>query len=355
MLIPESIKIDTEKFLELSESIPVIDVRSPSEFNMGHIPGAINIPLFTDKERESVGIKYKNEGRFHAIIEGLKHAGPQISSKLEEALTLAIDGKLLVNCWRGGMRSEAMAWLFTLGDIEPKVLDGGYKSYRHFILEKLSEKRKMIVLGGMTGSSKTHILRYLRGCGQQMIDLEGLANHKGSAFGSLGQPLQPTTEQFGNLLFNEWTKTDTKIPLWFEDESRNIGSVFLPERFFLNLQNSPTIVLKMDVKTRLPRLIEEYSTYSVDALKASILKISRRLGGDNTRDAINSVESGNYAKAIEITLYYYDKAYLFGLNKKSDENTIYIETTTDDIETNALKVLDAANKINWRGAGLIEP
>ena len=110
------------------------------------------------------------------------------------------------------MRSEAMAWLFSLGDIETEVLEGGYKSYRHYILEKLSERRKMIVLGGMTGSSKTHILRYLKNYGQQVIDLEGLANHKGSAFGSLGQPPQPSTEQFANILYNEWKKINLKLP-----------------------------------------------------------------------------------------------------------------------------------------------
>ena len=111
-------KIDIVRFLELSEIIPVADVRSPSEFNSGHIPGAVNIPLFDDKEREAVGTKYKKEGRLPAILEGLKHTGPAMSSKLEQALKIAKNGKLLVHCWRGGMRSEAMAWLFSLGDIE---------------------------------------------------------------------------------------------------------------------------------------------------------------------------------------------------------------------------------------------
>lgn len=340
-------KINVVKFLELAESIPVIDVRSPSEFNTGNIPGAFNIPLFDDKEREAVGTIYKKKGRIPAILEGLKHTGPTMSSKLEQALKIAKNSKLLVHCWRGGMRSEAMAWLFSLGDIDTEVLDGGYKSYRHHILESLSEKRKMIVLGGMTGSSKTHILKYLKGCGQQVIDLEGLANHKGSAFGSLGQPPQPSTGQFANLLFDEWKQINRNLPLWVEDESRNIGLVFMPDRFYLNMQEAPAIILMMDVKTRLPRLLEEYSTYPAESLKASIFKISKRLGGDNTRDAINAVETGDFAQAIEITLYYYDKAYLFGLKKKGNKNIIYVTTDSDDIETNALKILDAAGKITW--------
>ena len=197
-------KINVSKFLELSEIIPIADVRSPSEFSFGHIPGAVNIPLFDDEEREAVGTKYKKEGRLPAILEGLKYTGPAMSSKLKQALKIAKNGKLLIHCWRGGMRSEAMAWFFSLGDIEIEVLDGGYKSYRHHILENLSEKRKIIVLGGMTGSSKTYILKYLNKMGQQVLDLEGLANHKGSAFGALGQLPQPSTEQFSNMLFNEW-------------------------------------------------------------------------------------------------------------------------------------------------------
>jgi len=340
-------KIDIVRFLELSEITPVIDVRSPSEFKTGHIPGSVNIPLFDDAERASVGTKYKKEGRIPAILTGLKITAPSMSSKLEQAIKIAKNGKLLVHCWRGGMRSEAMAWLFSLGDIEAQILEGGYKSYRNYILECLSLKNKMIVLGGMTGSSKTHILKYLKSCGEQVIDLEGLANHKGSAFGSLGQPPQPSTEHFANLLYAEWKKINYDLPFWVEDESRNIGSVFMPEKLYSNMQETPAIVLMMDLKTRLPRLLQEYSDYPEETLNASILKISKRLGGDNTRDALQAVESGDFAKAIEITLLYYDKAYLFGLKKKKSGNIIYVETDTDNVEDNALKILDASRTIRW--------
>jgi tRNA 2-selenouridine synthase len=340
-------KIDVVSFLGLAENIPVIDVRSPSEFNYGHIPGAKNIPLFDDTERVVVGTKYKKEGRTPAILAGLKKAGPGMYSKLEEALKYAEDRKLLVHCWRGGMRSEAMAWLFSLGDIETEILEGGYKAYRNHILNSLAEKRKMIVLGGMTGSSKTHILRYIKESGRQVIDLEELANHKGSAFGALGQLPQPTTEHFANLLFDEWKKLNSNFPFWVEDESRNIGSVFMPDEFYSNMQDTPAIILIMDVKTRLPRLLKEYTAYPPELLKSSIMRISKRLGGDNTRDAIIAVDEGNFAKAVEITLYYYDKAYIFGLKKKNSKNIIMVNTDTDDIESNALKILDAASSIKW--------
>ena len=240
-----------------------------------------------------------------------------------------------------------MAWLFSLADLEVYVLEGGYKSYRRHILEKLSEKRKMIVLGGMTGSSKTHILRHLKSKGQQVIDLEQLANHKGSAFGALGQMPQPSTEQFANLLFNKWSELENEIPFWVEDESRNIGSVFMPEGFYQNMQETHIIELVMDAKIRLPFLMEEYSRYPPENLKEAVNKISKRLGGDNTRDALVAIENKDFARAIEIVLQYYDKAYLFGLKRRDNKNTIYVNLESDNIEENALKVLEAAGGIIW--------
>ena len=344
MVYQPKAKTDITTFLNLAGETPVIDVRSPSEFSTGHIPGAYNIPLFDDKEREAVGIKYKKEGRIRAILAGLQLTGPAMHSRLEQALKIS-EEKLLVHCWRGGMRSEAMAWLFSLGGIDTEVLEGGYKSYRHHILENLSVNRKMIILGGLTGSGKTHILGYLKDKGHQVIDLEGLANHKGSAFGSLGQLPQPSSEHFANLLFDKWSQTDPDQPVWIEDESRNIGTVFMPEGFYLNIQRNSAIILLMDIKTRLPRLTEEYSGYSSDELLTSVMKISRRLGGDRTKEAVEAVQRGDFGKAIEITLHYYDKAYLFGLGRKLKNNIYYVNTDTDDIEVNTQKILEAAGSI----------
>jgi tRNA 2-selenouridine synthase len=205
----------------------------------------------------------------------------------------------------------------------------------------------MIILGGYTGTSKTHILEHIRSSGNQVIDLEGIANHKGSAFGALGQPSQPTTEQFGNQLYVKWSHIDRNLPVWLEDESRNIGTVFLHDSFHNNMQNAPTIILLLDIEKRLPRLIQEYSIYPPEALQSSIQKISKRLGGGNTTDALKAVETGDFAKAIEITLNYYDKAYLFGIKKKKPENIIYVTSDTDDIAENAQKVMEAAKKIVW--------
>jgi tRNA 2-selenouridine synthase len=341
-------KIDIAEFLNQAETIPVADVRSPSEFKTGHIPGAFNIPLFNDEERVIVGTKYKKEGRLKAILSGVELTGPSFHHKLKDALRISKDNRILVHCWRGGMRSEAMAWLFSLGDLNTEVLEGGYKSYRHHVLSGLAEKRKVIVLGGMTGSSKTHILKHIRDHGNQVIDLEGLANHRGSAFGALGQLPQPSSEQFSNLLWEEWRKTDRDNPVWLEDESRNIGTVFMPGEFYDHLRFSPAIILMMSVERRLPRLIEEYSAYPKDQLAESVNRISKRIGGDNTREALAAIEAGDFAKAIEITLRYYDKAYLYSISKNHTGQVIYIETDTDDIKENAGKVVEASRQITLR-------
>ena len=337
-------KIDIREFLERSVDTPIADVRSPGEYNHGHIPGAINIPLFDDKEREIVGTVYTRKGRNESLLEGLKLAGSGLYEKLGMAVNISGDKKLLVHCWRGGMRSEAMAWLFSLAGIETYILDGGDKSYRGYILGKLSEKRKMIILGGMTGSGKTRILENLKRKELQTIDLEFLAKHKGSAFGSLGQPEQPTAEQFSNELYAEWRKLDETQVVWIEDESINIGTVFMPEQFFRNMQDSPAIILKMDIKTRLPRLIEEYSVFDPEMLKASIMKISRRLGGDMAREAIEAIDNNNIMKAIELSLHYYDRAYMHSIKRKTTAQIIHIETETDDVEGNAMLVMEAAKK-----------
>jgi tRNA 2-selenouridine synthase len=244
-----------------------------------------------------------------------------------------------------------MAWLFSLGGINTEVLEGGYKSYRRHILEKLSQNRKMIVLGGFTGSGKTNILKYLKHSGHTVVDLEGVANHKGSAFGWLGLPPQPSTEHFANLLFDELKMLPEDQPVWIEDESRNIGTVFMPEEFYLIMQANPAIILMMDAGVRMPQLISEYSRYPKEELIASVMKISRRLGGDKAKEAVQAISRGDFAKAIEATLAYYDKAYLFGLTRKQSGQMIYVDTDTDDVEVNALKVLKAAGGLN-HGAGL---
>jgi tRNA 2-selenouridine synthase len=339
-------KLPADEFLKLSANFPVIDVRSPGEYACGHIPGAVNIPLFDDSQRAEVGTLYKQEGNLKAVLRGIDLAAPEMSAKLEAALDLACDGRVLVHCWRGGMRSEAMAWLFSMGGITASVLEGGYKSYRNFILEELARPRRYILLGGLTGSGKTHILQRLASGNHQVADLEALASHKGSAFGALGQPAQPTSEHFANLLHSSLCEMNTERFIWLEDESRNIGTVFLPDGFYGRMQESPVVALMMSIETRMPRLLEEYSAFPPELIRASVLKISKRLGGEKTREAIAAVERNDFSTAIRITLEYYDRAYSFGLSKRKSGKIVFVDTETDDTAVNAGKVLDAAAAFN---------
>ena len=338
-------KLPAHGFLDLSASLPLVDVRSPGEFSYGHIPGAVNIPLFNDSQRAEVGTIYKNEGNLKAVIRGIDLAAPEMSDKLRRAIKLAPEKSLLTYCWRGGMRSEAMAWLFSMGGLTPLLLEGGYKAYRNHILTALGRKRNYIILGGLTGSGKTHILNYMMSSGTQVTDLEGLASHKGSAFGALGQQPQPSSEHFANLLYNDLHGKNEDDTIWLEDESRNIGTVFMPDNFYNMMQSAPVIALMMSIETRIPRLLREYASFPPEQTIASVMKISKRLGGDRTREALEAIRNGDFAMAIRITLAYYDKSYNYALSKPHDRQVIYVETDTDDVSVNTSKVLEAANSL----------
>lgn len=331
-------------FLRLAGTLKLADTRSPLEYNSGHIPGAVSLPLFSDDERASVGKTYKKSGRTEAVLEGLKLIGPKLSGLFSDGVSLAGGEPVLMYCWRGGMRSESVAWLLSTGGVKVMLLEGGYKAYRNFILEELAIRRKTIILGGLTGSGKTEILKVLGRKGEQTVDLEGLASHRGSAFGWLGQGRQPATEQFANNLYDSWAGLDYNRPIWLEDESRNIGTVFMPDPFWANMQQSPVIALISPAAVRLPRLVSEYSCFPPGQLIESVQKISKRLGGDRSGDAIKAIETGDFEKAVSITLDYYDRTYSHSLSRHSSAITYIVETGSDDPEYNASLVLGVARE-----------
>jgi len=344
-MVPVIKKVSPEDFIGLSKALPVVDVRSPGEFIKGHIPGAVNIPLFNDIQRAVVGTIYTLKGRAEAAITAMEQISGDIPDKMREAMTLANGGEILLYCWRGGMRSESMALLLSFSGVRARVLGGGYKSYRNFVLDNLSEKRRYVILGGLTGSGKTNILNKLSYSGHQATDLEGLACHKGSAFGALGMPEQPSTEHFANILFNDLIEKDRDKPIWLEDESKNIGTVFLPDVFYKRMTEAPVIALIMPLEVRLPRLISEYTAFPKEKLIASVNRITKRLGGDKTNEAIKAINVDDFATAIRIVLEYYDKAYSYGLSKRDEKQVIRVDTDTDDVDINASKVAAAAGEL----------
>ena len=294
----------------------VVDVRSPSEFLKGCIPGALNIPLFSDEERATVGIEYKKEGQSKAIAKGLEFSGPKMVEYLKKAKQIDHLKPLLVYCWRGGKRSESMSWLFKFGGLDVRRLNGGYKAYRQHCRVNWSEiPYRLIVLGGKTGSAKTEILHALKRLGEQIVDLEGLADHYGSAFGNLSEKAQPTVEQFENNLYLELSRLNSARLIWIENESKSIGQVYIPDGFWNKMKSAPLINLQIDFQIRLDYLVEQYGHVSGDLLGEAFKRITKRLGGQNVKEALEALEMGNVKKAAAIALHYYDKAYQFGLDK----------------------------------------
>jgi tRNA 2-selenouridine synthase len=226
-------ELSIKDFYGTQPLMPLIDVRSPGEFEKGHIPGAVNIPLFSNEERAHVGTVYVQHSKGKAIELGYKYVTPKLDWFIEESLKVANQSAVVIHCWRGGMRSHAFAeHLHANGFQQVYVLEGGYKAFRNYLLKYLEQPVQLRILGGYTGSGKTRILKELAASGEQIIDLEGIAHHKGSAFGYMGELPQPTQEQFENNLFENVRKLNLELPVWVEDESQKIGCINIPKGFF---------------------------------------------------------------------------------------------------------------------------
>jgi tRNA 2-selenouridine synthase len=300
------------------------------------------MPLFDDEERSVVGTLYKNSGREAAILEGLGFAGKKLQAMVKQARRIAPGRKMLVHCWRGGMRSESVAWLLSTAGFEVYLLDGGYKSYRSYIRETWERECSLIVLAGKTGTGKTEILGHIERLGHQFLDLEKHAHHKGSSFGAIGQEIQPTNEQFENNLADAWLVLDFSRPVWIEDESRFIGKVGIPEALFNRKQRSLTLFVEIPVSLRIERLIREYTIYPKEVLQQALSNISRRLGNDKVKIAAEAIENNDFYAAIAMVLNWYDKSYTWEMQKKETNEMIVLEVNHSDAFSIAQMVLEKA-------------
>lgn len=329
--------------LHNAETWQFIDVRSPGEYASGHIPGAVNLPLFTDAERARVGTLYKQTSPEAAMKEGLAIAGTRMPEYLENIQPFLNEPNktLLIHCWRGGKRSEAMQWLFSFCGIGAARLEGGYRSYRNKLHEFLNEQPfDLRILGGHTGSGKTEILNELEWQGQQVIHLERLAHHKGSAFGTIGETIQPTNEQFENELFAAILKLDFSRPIWIENESRNIGRVYIPEALWHKMRSSKLYAIEVGRDVRLKRVLSYYSDPADPAeLRNSFDKIRKRLGGLDYQNAIKAIELGDLETAASIALKYYDKMYTFQIGNWTGAQVIKIGEC-EEIKNAAKKLIN---------------
>ncbi len=332
-------------FLNRASQAPVIDVRSPGEYSRGHIPGAVNLPLFTTGERAIVGTIYKQTGRDEAILKGLEIVGPKMAAMVKQARYIAIDNQVLVHCWRGGMRSGSVAWLLNTAGIAASTLKGGYKAYRKHILSVFNQPLKLILLGGETGSGKTPYLQALRRRGEQVIDLEALASHKGSSFGAIGEPEQPTDEHFLNLLAAEWMKVDPEKVLWLEDESHRIGAIRLPEELWKQMKEAPMLRVIVPKEVRIQNLVSMYGSLDHRKLAEGILRIQKRLGGLDAKEALLALDNGDLSTTADILLRYYDKSYVNLLSRKDNTSITTLPLSGTNIDQDVKCMLEAFQRI----------
>ena len=328
---------------------PLIDVRSPDEYYKGNLPNSINIPLFDNEERSIIGKIYKNNGREKAVIKGLEFVAHNIenmvnniietlnfyesnnnSSKREEAT-------IKIYCARGGMRSLSISWLLDKYKLKNITLKGGYKNYRKWTLDSFNKNWELVVIGGKTGTGKTKLLRLLDENNYQVIDLEGLACHRGSTFGGLGMKKQPSNEQFENLIAEELKLFRNQKKIFVEAESANIGKCKIPHEFFSKMKKSQRIEIIKSEQNRLEELIKTYSIYEEQDLIDAVIRIKKRLGPQRTKIAIDSIQNKDWESVCKSVLEYYDKCYEY---EKVGKNNIKNLNLTDIFDNQiALKLV----------------
>ncbi len=340
-------KITIEQFLSMATLHPVLDVRSPGEYQQAHIPEAQSLPLFEDEERKLVGTAYKQESREQAIKLGLDYFGAKMRKIVEEVEKIKASNKkaddkiVLVHCWRGGMRSAAVAWLLDLYGFKVYTLAGGYKAYRTWVLAQFEKKYPFTVIGGYTGSGKTLLLEALQQQNKRVIDLEALANHKGSAFGGMGP--QPRQEMFENLLAGklfieaQYIKQSTKASdtIYIEDESQRIGNLQIPMLLWPQIRSSTILFFDIPFEERLHYITDTYGKIEKEKLVNAIMRIQKRLGGLETKNAINFLLEENIKESFRILLRYYDKWYEKGLHNRENINLLLNKIPCLSVDTNS--------------------
>ena len=314
----------------------LIDVRSPDEYYKGHLPNSINIPLFDNEERKFIGKKYKNAGREKAVVEGLKIIEKKLDFLIYNFISAEKDyiakennesiikNKIKIYCARGGMRSLSISWLLEKMNFNTFILNGGYKNYRKWVLSVFNKKQELIVVGGKTGTGKTRLLNHLKKNNYQVIDLEFLANHRGSTFGGLGMKEQPSNEQFENLIAENIDKLNQKEKIFLEAESSNIGKCRIPFEFFKQMKKAPRIEIIQTQENRIRELISTYSVFSKNDLRNSVNRLTKRLGPKRTKNALDSIDKENWEGVCRAVLEYYDKCYEYELKDKLNVTTIKI-------------------------------
>ncbi|WP_339063667.1 tRNA 2-selenouridine(34) synthase MnmH [Tepidibacillus marianensis] len=298
----------------------LIDVRSEGEYIEATIPNAINIPLFNNEERAKVGTVYKQKGPDKARELGLTIVSPKIPSLVKQVRDSLIDGQVpLFFCWRGGMRSKSMATFYGLIYNHTYRLEGGYRAYREYILSRIPLMTIHIpsfVLHGMTGVGKTQLLHGLKKQGFTILDLEGLAGHRGSAFGAIGtQPANQKT--FDSNLYETLKEIHKSDAVILEAESQRIGKIIVPDQIMEAKENGQHILVHANTHTRVSRILEEYQLDKYkEPFVSGIERIERKLPTEIRPMIQESLEVNDFYTVVKLLLeHYYDPRYQFSTDQ----------------------------------------
>ena len=336
-------------FMELLKKFALIDVRSPKEFMNAHIPGAKNVPLFSDTERAIIGKIYKQDGRNNAIKEGIKIVAPQTTGFIDKIEKIAKNRTVILYCARGGMRSKSVAMLLDIFGYTVYLLEEGFKGFKSYLRTAAQIEKKIILLGGKTGSQKTKFLQELKKQGAQVLDLENLASHKGSVFGALGEANQPTQQQFIINILTEFIKNDSEQIIWIEQEAHKIGNLFIPEEIWQQMAKAPIIYIEMELSKRVENLIKDYGSFHKMILKGCIKKLEGRLGSERTKKIICLIDSGNKEEVTKLLLEYYDKLYNRTVEQNHDKKYFKVSLSNQsNLQLDLAKIIAQAHKIENR-------
>lgn len=338
--------ITVEELFQLEHPV-VIDIRAPIEFKEGAIPDAINIPLFTDEERQEIGTIYKQTGQEQAKWRAMELVSPKIPVFLQSIKNAAGDTHVqpIIHCWRGGMRSKAVVTFLDFAGVRAKRLEGGYKAYRQFILKEIPNliPGMAVVIHGLTGVGKTEILQILDKRGYPVLDLEGMANHRGSIFGGVGLGSGRNQKQFDSLLYKKLNDINGAPYFLMEAESKRIGKVTLPDELMIKKMSGINFHVHSSIEQRVCHITKEYiepyqhESWYFDVIKDSLDKVFRRLRNADIKKRLEeNLENREYKEMIQILLEkYYDPLYDYKRQEYSGE---FFDIFAED-------PFDAANQI----------
>ncbi|MDW7650175.1 MAG: tRNA 2-selenouridine(34) synthase MnmH [Bacillota bacterium] len=339
--------LSVEQFLENRQQYYLVDVRSPGEFTKSSIPGAVNVPLFSDEERAEVGTAYWQEGADRAKLVGLSLVSSKLSKIVEDILEGAAGREIVLYCWRGGMRSRSVFSLLEALGYPVRQLVGGYKAFRRRVVAFFKDTKldlPVYVLNGLTGVGKTLVIKKLLEKGAPALDLEGMANHRGSAFGAVGLGQSRSQKDFEALLFLAMYDLKNSPFLIVEGEGKRIGPVVLPDMLFAAMHHGHHILLEAGLDTRVERIVTEYhgSATNRAELADAVYALQQKLGREQCEELAGLIRRGEYLPAAQkLCTDYYDLYYRDSRQKRTHYLAV---VNVDDLDKGIAEILDLAGR-----------